>query len=158
MAGQTMSIALSAIGAAYGTAKSGSGLATAGLTNPGPVTKLTLPVIMAGILSIYGLISSLMINSRVGSFADTGLPLYVAYSHFAAGMCTGLTALAAGLAIGVAGDASVKAVAKQPTLFVVMLIIMIFSEALALYGLIVALILATKGAGSDICKAVLPTP
>lgn len=150
MLGQVVAVVFSSIGAAYGTAKAGSGLGVAGLINSAPVTKLTLPVIMAGILSIYGLITSLLINSRVRSYTN-GMPLYVSYAHFGAGLCCGLAALAAGLAIGVSGGAAVKAVAKQPSLFVVMLIVLIFSEALALYGLIIALILSTKSADSDFC-------
>ncbi|EES99011.1 Vacuolar ATP synthase 16 kDa proteolipid subunit [Giardia duodenalis assemblage B] len=150
MLGQVVAVVFSSIGAAYGTAKAGSGLGVAGLINSAPVTKLTLPVIMAGILSIYGLITSLLINSRVRSYTN-GMPLYVSYAHFGAGLCCGLAALAAGLAIGVSGGAAVKAVAKQPSLFVVMLIVLIFSEALALYGLIIALILSTKSADSNFC-------
>ncbi|TNJ29366.1 Vacuolar ATP synthase 16 kDa proteolipid subunit [Giardia muris] len=150
--GQTIAIVFSSIGAAYGTAKAGAGIGTAGLINPGQVTKLMLPVIMAGILSIYGLITAIIINSNVTSATKTGafgMPYMQAHAQFGAGLCTGLSALAAGLAIGVAGNAAAKAVAKQPSLFVVMLIILIFAEALALYGLIVSLIMATSG-GSDV--------
>ena len=51
----------------------------------------------------------------------------------------------AGLAIGVVGDAGVRAVGQQPQLYVGMILILIFGEALGLYGLIVALILSQKG-------------
>ncbi len=34
---------------------------------------------------------------------------YAGYKHFAAGLCCGLSSLAAGLAIGIAGDAGVRA-------------------------------------------------
>jgi len=152
MAGQACSIVFSSIGAAYGTAKTGAAMGAAGLTNPASLTKLTLPVIMAGVLSIYGLITSLTINSRMGAFPD-GLPLYISYAHFAAGLSTGLASLAAGLAIGVAGAGAIGSVAKQGSLFVVMLVVMIFSEALALYGLIVGLILASKS-GAGLCNGV----
>lgn len=149
MAGQACAIVLSSVGAAYGTAKTGAAMGAAGLANPAALTKLTLPVIMAGVLSIYGLITSLTINSRLGAFQD-GLPLYISYSHFAAGLSTGLASLAAGIAIGVAGSSAVGSVAKQGSLFVVMLVTMIFSEALALYGLIVGLILASRS-GEGLC-------
>ncbi|KAL4086771.1 hypothetical protein PRIC1_013831 [Phytophthora ramorum] len=52
--------------------------------------------------------------------------------------------LAAGMAIGVVGDAGVRAVGQQEKLFVNMILILIFAEALGLYGLIVALILSQK--------------
>lgn len=50
------------------------------------------------------------------------------------GLTVGLSALAAGLCIGIVGDAGVRANAQQPRLFVGMILILIFAEALALYG------------------------
>lgn len=55
--------------------------------------------------------------------------------------CSGL---AAGMAIGIVGDAGVRAVGQQDKLFVGMILILIFAEALGLYGLIVALILSQQ--------------
>jgi V-type H+-transporting ATPase proteolipid subunit len=49
------------------------------------------------------------------------------------------------MAIGVVGDAGVRAVGQQEKLFVGMILILIFAEALGLYGLIVALILSQQG-------------
>lgn len=51
---------------------------------------------------------------------------------------------AAGLAIGIVGDAGVRANAQQSQIFVGMILILIFAEALGLYGLIVALILSQQ--------------
>ena len=56
-----------------------------------------------------------------------------------AGLCCGLSALASGLAIGVAGDAGVRAFAQTDGIFVGMILILIFAEAIGLYGLIVAI-------------------
>ena len=50
---------------------------------------------------------------------------------------------AAGYAIGIVGDAGIRANAQQEKLFVGLILILIFGEALALYGLIVSLILVT---------------
>ena len=44
------------------------------------------------------------------------------------------------------GDAGVRAVGQQEKLFVGMILILIFAEALGLYGLIVALILSQQSA------------
>merc|ERR1712153_4827 len=63
------------------------------------------------------------------------------FRHLAAGLTGGLSGLAAGMAIGIVGDSGVRAVGKQPALFVPSVLILIFSEALALYGLIIGLIL-----------------
>jgi F0F1-type ATP synthase membrane subunit c/vacuolar-type H+-ATPase subunit K len=65
------------------------------------------------------------------------------YAHLGAGLSVGLSGLAAGMAIGIVGDAGVRATAQQQKLFVGMILILIFAEALGLYGLIVALILGT---------------
>jgi len=46
------------------------------------------------------------------------------------------------------GDAGVRANAQQPKLFVGMILILIFAEALALYGLIVGIILSSKAGSS----------
>ena len=68
-----------------------------------------------------------------------------AYAHLASGLCCGFSSLAAGLAIGIVGDAGVRANAQQDKIFVGMILILIFGEALALYGLIVSLILTSQG-------------
>lgn len=57
---------------------------------------------------------------------------------------THLIIKAAGLAIGIVGDAGVRANAQQDKIFVGMILILIFGEALALYGLIVSLILTSQ--------------
>ena len=67
-----------------------------------------------------------------------------ATAHFGGGLACGLSGLAAGLAIGIVGDSLTRASAEQPKLFVGMVLILIFAEALGLYGLIVGLILASK--------------
>jgi ATP synthase proteolipid subunit len=48
-------------GAAYGTARSGNGLAGMAITNPAAVIKNIIPIIMAGILGIYGLIVAVIL-------------------------------------------------------------------------------------------------
>lgn len=59
------------------------------------------------------------------------------------GLSAGLSGLAAGFCIGVVGDAGVRGTAQQPRLFVGMILILIFSEVLGLYGLIVAIYMST---------------
>lgn len=66
---------------------------------------------------------------------------YAGYRHLAAGLCCGLSSLAAGLAIGVVGDVGVRGNA-QKDIYVGMILMLIFAEALGLYGLIISIILA----------------
>lgn len=60
------------------------------------------------------------------------------------------------MAIGIVGDAGVRATAQQPKLFVGMILILIFAEALALYGLIVGIILSQKHSAAAITAPPAP--
>ncbi len=62
------------------------------------------------------------------------------YKQLASGLCCGLSSLAAGLAIGIVGDAGVRANGEKNSLIALILMI-IFAEALALYGFIIAIVL-----------------
>ena len=127
------------IGAAYGTAKSGVGICSMGVLKPDLIIKSVIPVIMAGILGIYGLIVAVILNGKISNEKYT---LKQGYTHFSSGLCCGFSSLGAGIAIGIGGDAGVRALGQQDRIFVGMMLILIFAEALGLYGLIVALILA----------------
>ncbi len=50
------------LGAAYGTAKSGVGICSMGVLKPDLIMKSIIPVIMSGILSIYGMIVSVILS------------------------------------------------------------------------------------------------
>ena len=146
-AGVSAALCLSNLGAAYGTAKAGVGISSMGVMNPGAVIKNVLPVVLAGVLGIYGLIVSVILTGGIAYPAADGATKYSSYSgfaHLSAGLCCGLSSLAAGMAIGIVGDAGVRAVGQNDKLFVGMILILIFGEALGLYGLITALILSQK--------------
>ncbi len=129
------------VGAAYGTAKSGVGILNMGISKPEIIIKSVIPVIMAGILGIYGLIVAVILNQNID---PTKYSPYAGWQHLASGLCCGLSSLGAGIAIGIAGDAGVRAMGQQEKIFVGMMLILIFSEALGLYGLIVSLILSPR--------------
>jgi V-type H+-transporting ATPase proteolipid subunit len=73
--------------------------------------------------------------------------VFAGYVHLASGLCTGMTGVAGGYAIGMVGDAGVRAFLYQSKMFVGMVLVLIFAEVLGLYGLIVSLILNTKAVG-----------
>lgn len=126
------------LGASYGTAKAGVGIASLGVIDASKVFKALIPIIMAGILGIYGIIVAVLLNGQIGNNTDGKK----GYQFLGAGLCCGLSSLAAGLAIGVAGDAGVRAYAQTDGIFVGMILILIFAEAIGLYGLIVAIIMS----------------
>lgn len=84
------------------------------------------------------------ITSELNKGNVTGA-MNIGYKVFAAGLCVGLSGLASGFAIGIAGDAGVRAVGQQSRVFVGLVLIMIFGEAIGLYGFIVALVLGASG-------------
>eukprot|EP00850_Spirogloea_muscicola_P006281 SM000029S10576 [mRNA] locus=s29:810395:811168:- [translate_table: standard] len=186
------------MGAAYGTAKSGVGVASMGVMRPELVMKSIVPVVMAGVLGIYGLIIAVIIATGINPSAKPYF-FFDGYAHLSSGLSCGLAGLSAGMAIGIVGDAGVRYVppwtllsrldasppviadkqfghccrivyalsrqhtipatdavvnqrmlanAQQPKLFVGMILILIFAEALALYGLIVGIILSSKAGNS----------
>lgn len=57
------------LGAAYGTAKSGVGICSMGVLKPDLIFKSIVPIIMAGILGIYGLIVAVILNGKSKSAA-----------------------------------------------------------------------------------------
>jgi len=139
--GVSSALVFANLGAAYGTAKSGVGISSMGVMNHEAVMKNIIPVVMAGVLGIYGLIIAVILVQNVKSTTYTS---YSGYAHLAAGLSCGLSGLGAGLAIGIVGDAGVRANGIQPRLFVPLVLILIFAEALGLYGLIVGIILSQQ--------------
>jgi len=143
--GAASAMVFSAMGAAYGTAKSGTGIAAMSVMRPELIMKSIIPVVMAGILAIYGVVVAVLISGQLSAPPPTGTyTLYKGFVHLGAGLAVGLSGLAAGYAIGIVGDAGVRGTAQQPRLFVGMILILIFAEVLGLYGLIVAIYLYTK--------------
>jgi len=147
-----------------------------GVRSPELLMRNIIPVVMAGVLGIYGLIVAVILN---GKFTYPDANGYVTYSqyngfaHLAAGLCCGLCSLASGLAIGIAADAGSRAVGAQSSmeaswkkmgftgdtggqvnsagdaLFVGTILIQVFASNLGLYGLIAALILSQSEYACD---------
>jgi V-type H+-transporting ATPase proteolipid subunit len=223
-------------GSAWGTWRAGLGLCSMGVDHCAGIIKNIVPIVMAGVLGIYGLIVSVIITQAVVPPGSNGYNVYSSFNGYthvsatqcimlegkreyltlpslsvsaddssnressythtttlsfvclfrlflyeiqlAAGLCCGLSCLAAGGCIGILGEVGVigfgirasdgrkfymsaadadagvgedglggttggmTSVEGANKLYVGMLIMLIFSEALALYGLIVALILS----------------
>ncbi|KAI2497200.1 V-type proton ATPase [Fragilaria crotonensis] len=178
-AGAASCIILANFGSAWGTWRAGVGVCSMGVDYSKGVIKNIVPIVMAGVLGIYGLIVAVIIAQAItppNANKSTVYSAYNGYSHLAAGLCCGLSCLAAGGTIGIVGDAGVQAYGAKASggrrfwdsdvlneadandaqqqqaknvedsnkLYVGLLIMLIFSEALALYGLIVALILSQR--------------
>eukprot|EP00354_Favella_ehrenbergii_P004005 CAMPEP_0170462702 /NCGR_PEP_ID=MMETSP0123-20130129/8106_1 /TAXON_ID=182087 /ORGANISM="Favella ehrenbergii, Strain Fehren 1" /LENGTH=135 /DNA_ID=CAMNT_0010727983 /DNA_START=112 /DNA_END=519 /DNA_ORIENTATION=+ len=130
---------LSNLGTAYGTAKSGMGIASMAVTRPDLAFKAILPIIMAGILSIYGLILAVLICQNVKLDVTSHSVFFLQIN---AGLVCGLSNAIAGYAIGIVGEAGTKCYAINEKTFVGFLLILIFAEVLGLYGLIAGIIMS----------------
>ena len=63
-AGITCALVFCNMGAAFGTGKSGIGICQVGMYKTDMIFKSLIPIIMAGILGIYGLIVSVIIQAK----------------------------------------------------------------------------------------------
>ena len=145
--GIAIALAFTGIGSGYGTAKSAIGVFAACAIHPEFIYKGLMPIIMAGIVGIYGLVAAVIINPKVVEETGTnaGFHLFDGYALLAAGLSVGLCGLASGMCIGVAGDAAARVMAEKPQLLMGCMLVLIFGEVLGLYGFIVAIILSGKG-------------
>lgn len=89
------------MGASYGTAKSAGAIFSCGVMRPERMMQNTLCAIMTQILSIYGLVASVIITNNL----DEKIALHTGFMMLGAGLSVGLCGLASGFAIGVVGDA-----------------------------------------------------
>jgi len=152
--GAAFSLIFSNLGAAVGTGLSGQALSATGVSRPELTFKNIIPVVMAGVLGIFGLIISVVIGTSIqpfslGSGTYSDYSLYTGMAHFGAGITVGLTSLSCGICIGITGDAGVRSVAAAPRhkpahvtkLYVGMVLIQGCASALGMYGLIIALLM-----------------
>ncbi len=63
--GIAAAIVFANLGSAYGTAKTGVGICSMGVLRPELIFKSIIPVVMAGILGIYGLIVGVILNMKI---------------------------------------------------------------------------------------------
>jgi len=149
MMGMVSSMVFSTIGSAYGMAKAGVAVCAIGIMHPEKLMKSLIPVIMAGMIGIYGLlIGIILVTTRVkagGPNPDQYYSLFEGIGGFAGGLACGLSGLAAGIAIGIVGDAGVRANAANDKVFTPMIVILVFAEALGIFGLIIGIISVSLG-------------
>merc|ERR1719362_1194781 len=137
--GVALAMTFSNLGTAYGTAKSGMGIASLSVTRPHLAFKSIIPIIMAGILSIYGLIIAVLLSGNISTESQTA---YSSFMQLSAGILSGFSNVAAGYAIGLVGERGVKYYAINENIFVALILILIFAEVLGLFGMITSIIVS----------------
>ena len=147
--GAGSALGLSCVGAAFGTAKSANfrssksenvkDFETNNNQEPNFLVSL-IPVIIAGVLAIYGLIYSVIVLAAVPSedYSESR-----GYAQFVGGLTVGLCCLASGLAVGMVGNKGLRSIAENKATRVQMILNLVYCEALGLYGLIFGLIAAS---------------
>ena len=127
-------IVLCAAAAVYSIKTCGPALASVTSEKPELGGKLSITIILGEALAIYGLLISFMIIARVPELQTD----HEAWSLVLAAFTMAGTALAASLGIAYCGPSLMAAVVSKPESFTINIMGLILSEALAIYGLLIA--------------------
>src|SRR3990167_2965358 len=99
-----------------------------------------IPIIIAGVLAICGLIYSVIFFQAVTS---NDYNTSRGYAQFVGGLVLGFTCLASGIAVGIVGKNGLHAISENKSSPFRLVLNLIYCEALGLYGLIFAIIAAS---------------
>mmetsp|Transcript_28780 Transcript_28780/g.52617 ORF Transcript_28780/g.52617 Transcript_28780/m.52617 type:complete len:194 (-) Transcript_28780:36-617(-) len=148
--GIAFGLGLSVVGAAWGIWLTGSSLVGAAVKAPRIRSKNLISVIFCEATAIYGVIMAIILANKVKSPDDASYYLdddwdfagfyYAGYGMFSSGLSVGLTNIASGVSVGIAGSSCAIGDAQDPSLFVKVLIVEIFASALGIFGIIVGII------------------
>jgi V-type H+-transporting ATPase proteolipid subunit len=107
-------------------------------------------VIFCEATAIYGVIMAIILSNKIKKPESSDYEFteywdfpgfyYAGYGMFSSGLSVGLTNVASGVSVGIAGSSCAIGDAQDPSLFVKILIVEIFASALGIFGIIVGII------------------
>ncbi|RLF09941.1 MAG: V-type ATP synthase subunit K [Thermoprotei archaeon] len=102
------------------------------------ITTLSLAVAVASVVEAY---SQFTAGADEGAVAEGETIMKIGLSRVGSGLAIGLAGLGAGIGLGTASAAAIGVVAEKPEMFGRTMIYVVFTEAIAIYGLVIALLL-----------------
>jgi len=135
--GAATSIIASAISASYAILTCAPALASVTSEKPELGSRLIITIVLGEALAIYGLLIAFMIISMLPSITtnDAG------FRALLAGISMGGAAAAASVGISYCGPALITATVEKPESYSTNILGLVLSEALAIYGLLIAFML-----------------
>ena len=137
----TLGIAIATVGSAAGAAFaiSNCGPALASVTSEKPEygSKLLITIVLGEALAIYGLLIAFMIVSKLPEITTTMAGMQALFG----GVAMGGAAIAASIGISYCGPALMTAAVEKPESYTINILGVVLSEALAIYGLLIAFML-----------------
>ena len=134
----------------------GTSLVGAAIKSPRIRSKNLISIIFCEAVGIYGIIMAIIFEQRLGLISGEPIPdsggfvaptikdYFSGYAIFGGGVSVGFSNLFCGICVGLVGSGCALADAREPAMFVKVLIIEIFGSALGLFGVIVGIVQSTS--------------
>ena len=135
--GVAVSIVASAASAAYAIISCAPALASVTSEKPEYGSRLLITIVLGEALAIYGLLIAFMIVSKLPAITTSEAGIRALFS----GIAMGGAAAAASVGISYSGPALMTATIEKPESYTINILGVVLSEALAIYGLLIAFML-----------------
>ena len=135
--GVAVATVASGAAAAYALISCAPALASVTSEKPEYGSRLLITIVLAEALAIYGLLIAFMIVSKIPTITTDDAGMRALFS----GVAMGGAAAAASVGIHYCGPALMTAVVERPESYTINILGVVLSEALAIYGLLIAFML-----------------